>query len=145
MDNCDKYRHLLVGLLDRELLPDEAATVNEHLIRCSRCREEYERLREISGKLEAVAYEEPSDEVLRRLWRNPFSFLGRICGLFLVVAGYAALIGYALFQFFTSDTENFWAKMPIAAILTGFIILLLLVVLERVKTYKKDPYREIER
>lgn len=145
MNNCEKYRHLLVGLLDRELDPQESAEVNEHLIRCSECRDEHKRLREISGKLEAIAFEEPSDAVLRRLWRNPFSRLGRIGGIILVVAGYAALICYSLFEFFTGGKENFWVRVPVAAIVIGFLILLLLVILERVKTYGKDPYRGIER
>jgi hypothetical protein len=145
MNNCEKYRPLLVGLLDRELDPQESAEVNEHLIRCSECREEYEKLRETSGKLEAVVLEEPSNEVLCRMWRSPFNRLGRIGGIFLIVAGYAALICYALFEFFTSGKENFWARVPVAAIVIGFLILLLLVILERVKTYRKDPYREIER
>jgi anti-sigma factor RsiW len=145
MNNCERYRHLLVGLLDRELDPKESAEVNEHLMRCPECREEYEKLRETSGKLESIAFEEPSDEVLRRLWRNPFSRLGRISGIILIVAGYAALICYALFEFFTNGKENFWVRVPVAAIVVGFLILLLLVILERVKTYRKDPYREIER
>ncbi|MBN2242348.1 MAG: zf-HC2 domain-containing protein [Acidobacteria bacterium] len=145
MNNCEKYRGLLVGLLDRELNPQETVEINEHLVRCAGCREEYERLRDTSGKLEAVSFEEPSDEILRRLWRNPFSRLARIGGIFLIVAGYAALICYALFQFFTSGKENFWGKVPIAAIGIGFLILLLLVILERVKSYGKDPYREIKR
>lgn len=145
MNNCEKFRPMLVGLLDRELDPQESAEVNEHLMRCSACREEYERLRETSGKLESVAFEEPSDEVLRRLWRNPFSRISRIGGILLVIAGYAALIGFALFEFFTSGEEGFWIRVPVAAIAIGFLILLLLVLLERVKTYGKDPYREIER
>jgi hypothetical protein len=145
MSNCEQYRHLLVGLLDRELNPQETAEVNEHLVRCSECREEYERLRETSGKLETLTFEEPSDEELRRLWRNPFSRLSRVCGLFLVIAGYIALIGYALFELFTEGKEAIWIKFSIAAIVIGFIMLFILVVLERVKTYGKDPYREIKR
>ena len=145
MENCEKYRHLLVGLLDKELNPQESAEVNEHLLRCSTCREELERLGETSSKLETIAFEEPSDEVLRRLWRNPFSRISRIGGLLLVLGGYAALIGFALFEFFTSGEEDLWVRVPVAAIIIGLLILLLLVILERVKTYGKDPYREIER
>ena len=50
MNNCERYRHLLVGLLDRELDPKESAEVNEHLMRCPECREEYEKLREYRRK-----------------------------------------------------------------------------------------------
>lgn len=145
MNNCENYRPLLVGLLDRELNSQEIAEINEHLIRCAACREEYEMLRETSGKLETVAFENPSDEELRRLWRNPFSRLSRVCGLVLIIAGYVALIGFAVFEFFARGKEDFWHKLPIAAVIVGFIILIASVVLERVKTYGKDPYREIER
>ena len=145
MSHCEKFRPLLVGLMDGELTSAESTEVNEHLIRCSECREEFERLRETSGKLESLRYDEPSDEVLRKLWRNPFSRLSRIAGVLLIIFGYVALIGFALFQIFTEGKEGLWVKLPIAAIVIGFIMLLVLVILERVKTYKKDPYREIER
>lgn len=145
MNDCEKYRTMLVGLLDGELSPQEAAEVNEHLARCAGCRREYDQLRETSGKLEALTFSEPDDEMLRRLWRSPFSRLSRIGGLVLVIGGYAALIAFALFQFFTSDTEETWNKLSITAIGIGFLILLIHVIRERLKTYKNDPYREIER
>ena len=145
MKDCEKYRTMLVGLLDRELSPQESIEVNEHLARCAECRMEYEQLRETSGKLEALTFSEPQDEMLRRLWRSPFSRLSRIGGLALVIGGYAALIGFGLFQFFTSDTEKTWNKVSIAAIGIGFLILLIHVIRERLKTYRNDPYREIER
>ena len=145
MNNCEKYRHLLVGLLDGELDPQETMEVNDHLMRCSQCRDEFEQLRETTGKLESVTFETPSDETLRRLWKNPFSRLSRIGGLLLVIMGYAALIGYALFVYFTSGKEVIWNKLSVAAIVIGFIILFVHVVVERVKTYGKDPYKEIEK
>lgn len=145
MNNCEKFRPLLVGLLDGELTAREKTEVNDHMIRCAGCREEYERLRETSGKLEALSCDEPTDEVLRRLWRNPFSRLSRVGGILMVVLGYAGLIGFGLFKFFTGKEGEFWAKVPMAAIIIGILILLVLVVLERVKIYGKDPYREIER
>jgi hypothetical protein len=145
MSNCEKFRHQLVGRLDHELTPQESAEVNEHLTRCFNCREELERLRETSGKLEGVHYAEPQDEVLRRLWRNPFSRLSRAGGMLLILLGYAVIIGYGLYSFFTGDKEALWGKLPVAAIVIGFIILFIHVVLERVKTCRKDPYREIER
>ena len=145
MNNCEKFRPLLVGLLDGELTAGEKAEINAHMIRCSGCREEYERLRETSGKLEALSYDAPTDEVLRRLWRNPFSRVSRIGGILMVVLGYAGLIAFGLFKFFTGKEEELWVKVPVAAIVIGILVLFILVVLERSKTYRKDPYREIER
>ena len=145
MHHCEPFRPLLVGLLDGELTVRERSEINDHMIRCAACREEYERLRETSGKLEALSCKEPTDEVLRRLWRNPFSRISRIGGILMVVLGYAGLIGFGLFKFFTGGNEEFWAKVPVAAIVIGVLVLFILVVLERIKTYRNDPYREIER
>ena len=50
MSECEKYHGLLVGLLDKELTPEETVEINEHLIRCSACREKYEQLKETAGK-----------------------------------------------------------------------------------------------
>lgn len=145
MNDCDQYCHLLVGLVDRELQPQEATAVNDHLRSCAQCRREYEQLLETSGQLEALAFAEPQDEILRQLWRSPFSRLSRLGGWLLVIGGYAALIGYALFELFISDQEGGWVKVSMAAIAIGFLLLLAQAIRERWKTYKKDPYRELER
>ena len=145
MHHCEPFRPLLVGLLDGELTVRERSEINDHMIRCAACREEYERLRETSGKLEALSCKEPTDEVLRRLWRNPFSRVSRIGGILMVVLGYVGLIGFGLFKFFTGGNEEFWAKVPVAAIVIGVLVLFIRVVLERMKTYRNDPYKEIER
>jgi anti-sigma factor RsiW len=145
MKNCEECRGLLVGLLDHELTPEETREVNEHLIRCAGCRAEHERLRETTGRLSALSYQEPGDEVLSRVWRRPYSRLARNASLALVIGGYALLLGYAAFEFFTRGREALPVKVAVAAIGIGFLTLLLLLVWERVTTYSSDPYKEIER
>ena len=43
------------------------------------------------------------------------------------------------------QTSELPAKMGLAAVALGFLILLLQLIRERVKTYKTDPYKEIQR
>jgi anti-sigma factor RsiW len=145
MNNCESFKGLLVGLLDGELTPDETRQVNEHLSRCTACRKEYEQLRESNGKLAAISFQEPSDKVLAQVWKSPYSRLARNTSLVLIIGGYAGLIGYGLFEFLTSGKEELPAKMGLAAIVLGFLILLVQLIRERIRTYKTDPYREIER
>lgn len=145
MKDCHHCRNLLVGLLDGELTPDEAREVNEHLIRCAGCRAEHERLRETTARLRALSYQEPADAVLAQVWRSPYSHFAHNASLFMILGGYALLIGYALFELFTHGREALPVKVGIAAIVLGFLILLVLLVRERVKTYATDPYKEIER
>ncbi len=145
MNNCESNKGLLVGLLDGELTSDEARQVNEHLTRCVSCRREYEQLRETTGKLSAITYAEPDDAVLAQVWRSPFSRVVRNTSLVMIIGGYAALIGYGLFEFLTRGKEDLPAKMGLAAIVLGFLILLVQLIRERVRTYKTDPYKEIQR
>jgi hypothetical protein len=63
----------------------------------------------------------------------------------MIIAGYAVLIGYGVYEVLTSGKEEVPAKMAMAAIVLGFLILLGQLIRERVKTYKTDPYKEIER
>lgn len=145
MNNCESLKGLLVGLLDGELTPDEARQVNEHLTRCAACRKEFEELRETTGKLAGISFQEPTDVVLAQVWGSPFSRLARNTSLVMIIGGYAALIGYGLFEFLTSGREALPVKTGLAAIVLGFLILLVQLIRERVRTYKNDPYKEIER
>lgn len=145
MNNCEPFKGLLVGLLDGELTSDEACQINDHLTRCAACRAEYEQLRETTGKLTAISFQEPDDVVLAQVWKSPFSRLARNTSLFMIVGGYASLIGYGLFEILTSGKKELPAKMGLAAIVLGFLILLVQLIRERVRTYKTDPYKEIER
>lgn len=145
MKDCEKYKGLLMGLIDDELTPEEAGEVNAHLIKCASCREEYEELRTTAATIEKASFEEPTDEILNRLWKRPYHRFMRNSGLFLVVAGYAALIVYALVEMLKSSGEPVFPKITFAAIVVGFVILLGTVIRERIHTYKADPYKEVKR
>ena len=145
MNQCEPFKGLLVGLLDGELTPDETRQINEHPIRCAACREEYEQLRETTGKLTAISYQEPNDAVLAQVWKSPFSRLARNTALVMIIGGYATLAGFGVYEFLSSGWKELPAKAGVAAIALGFLILLLQLVRERVRTYQSDPYKDTER
>lgn len=145
MKECQEFKPLLVGLLDGELTAPETSAVHAHLSRCAACRADYEQLRVTTGRLRALSYTEPTDAVLAAVWKSPYSRFARNASLALVIGGYALVIGYAMFEFFTSGREAVPVKAGFAAIAIGFLTLLTLLVRERVQTYKTDPYKEIER
>ena len=145
MNHCESFKGLLVGLLDGELTPDETRQINDHLTRCAVCREEYEKLRETTGKLSATTFLEPDDVVLAQVWRSPFSRLTRNTAWILIIGGYGGIFGYGLYEFLTSGMKELPAKMGLAAIVLGFLILLVQLIRERIRTYKTDPYKEIKR
>ena len=145
MTTCEQYKALLAGLLDGELTPEEGAELNTHLIRCASCRADYEELRKTEGKLAALSFVEITDEAATALWRLPYSRLLRNAALLMIIGGYATLIVIAFVAFLVSGTEGLLGKLPAAAIFIGIVLLFGLVLVERIKTYKVDPYREVER
>jgi len=153
MNDCEKFQPLIAGLIDGELTTDEATDLNRHLTRCSDCREEHEKLRSASGKLDTISFIEPEDEVLENLWKSPFNRFTRNAGLWLVIGGYTVLILFALWQMifhidfrdiFDPDSETI-PQLSFAAIIIGFFVLLFNVIRERWRTLKKDPYKNIKR
>jgi hypothetical protein len=144
-NECDSNKGLLMGLMDQELTPEETQEINAHLIRYPNCQEEYEQLRESSGKLGLVSFREPQDAVLRKLWKSPFSRVGLHGGLLMVLGGYATLLLYAIVEMILDNGEPLVPRVAVAAMVIGFILLLLLFIRERIHTYKTDPYKHIKR
>lgn len=60
--NHHRVGQLLSAYLDGELLPRETAGVQEHLLECRACREEYERLRVTKSLLGELPVAEPPAE-----------------------------------------------------------------------------------
>jgi hypothetical protein len=145
MNECLKYKKLLMGLMDNELTSEEIAEVQQHLTRCADCRKEYEQLKDTGAKIKKVSFEEPQDKILQSLWRSPFSRFARMSGLLLVIGGWLALLIYALIEIFKQGEEPVFTKVAIAAVFIGFFVLLATVIRDRLKTYKTDPYKEVER
>jgi predicted anti-sigma-YlaC factor YlaD len=145
MGKCERYKPLLMGLIDQELTSEEAADVNQHLNRCSKCRTEYESLRETGARIGAVSFKEPEDEILETLWNPPYSHFTRISGLVMVIAGWVGLILYILYEWIVKSSGNLLPRIGVAVMAMGFVILLVNAIRERLAKYKVDPYKEIIR
>ncbi|MCP5104956.1 MAG: hypothetical protein GY950_16335 [bacterium] len=142
---CEKYKGLMMGLMDGELSGEEAGEVNSHLIRCEACREEYAELQKTSDKLKDISLAEPYDAVLDRVWKSPYSRLSRNFGVFMILGGWVVLLVYSIFEALRSSQEAFLPKTTMAVMVVGFVILLVSVLRDRIKTYKSDPYKEVQR
>lgn len=153
MNDCGNFKALIAGLIDGELTPDETTGLNHHLTRCPDCRQDHEKLRAASGKLDIISFIEPEDEVLENLWKSPYHRFTRRAGLWLVLGGYSVLILFALWQLvFHIDLRDLFQpdsdaipRLSLFAIIIGFFILLFNVIRERLKTLKKDPYKNVKR
>ena len=145
MSDCETYKPLLAGLLDKELSPEETATINQHLIRCAACRADYEEMRVHMDKLDTVSLVEPEQKTLEGLWSLPYTRTFRNAGWILVIGGYLLILLTGLWQFISSPDEATLPQLSVLAMLVGGVILFGIVLIERIMTYRKDPYKDIER
>ena len=145
MPDCTEYKHLMMGLMDNVLTPEETADINRHLIRCESCRKEFDALSRSLSYLGAVSFSGPADDELDRIWKSPFSRFTRNAGIFLVIAGWVVLLLYTLFELLRSDTEPVLPRIATFGIIVGFIILLYTVLSDRIRALKTDPYKEVKR
>ena len=145
MEQCEKYKPLIMGLIDHELTSEEAAEVQQHLTRCAECRKDYEELKASGQKIAAVSFQEPTDQVLENLWNPPYHHWIRLSGLCLVLFGWLLLVLFGMYQWFTNPSKGILVKCGVAALIIGFVILLASVIREQYLKHKMDPYKEIMR
>lgn len=66
-NKCDKIRELLSPYLDGELGPEERELVENHLIDCEACQQEFAKLKELDQVISQIKVKEPSHEFHPRL------------------------------------------------------------------------------
>jgi len=145
MSECNDYKPLLAGLLDQELSPEETTQINKHLNRCAACRADHEELRLEMNKLDSLSLIEPEDHALKSFWNLPYSKTFQNAGWVLVIGGYLIILLSGAWEFITSPDEGSLPQLSMMAIVIGGFILLGIVIIERILTYQKDPYKDIER
>jgi len=135
----------MMGLMDNELTNEESIRLNEHMIRCSSCREEYILLSETSAKLEDMDFKEPDDKIIDKIWKSPYSRFARKAGFIMVILGWLIMTLYSAYEFlFVKETDSI-PEFALVIILLGLAILFITVLRDRIKTYKTDPYKEVDR
>lgn len=143
-NNLEKFRPLLMGLVNGKLTAKEAIAVNKALIRSVKLREEYERLLETEKKLDTPSFMEPTDKIVCKISQSPYHRFFQDAGVWLVIGGYALLVVYSVFQAITGD-GRLVPRVAIITIFLGIAILLFIFIRKRVQTHKTDPYNEVER
>lgn len=143
--NCEEYKSTMMGLMDDELTEEEAVRVNDHLIRCESCREEYEQLKQTSGKMEGMDLKEPDGDIVNKAWKSPYSRLTRNFGIILVVAGWLAMVIYGAYEFLVIKDVESIPKFAFVIMGAGIIVLFITVLRDRIKSYRNDPYKEVDK
>ena len=141
----EEIQGLLMGLMDGELTAEEANEVSDLLRKNQAWRDEYESLLKAHEHLKGLSFEEPTDEVLRNLWKSPYSHYAHNAALFMIIGGVLFLMGFGLWLIVSAQGAVWQVKVPVVAIAVGAATILFLKLRERIAAYKVDPYKEVQR
>lgn len=131
----------LMRYLDDELDPPGRARVEAALSTSTELRRELAIFRGLQSDLAGLPDPvRPGDSV----WSAVNRRLTRPVGWILMVAGFVLWAGYGAWVFATSPADPV-EKLAVGALAVGFLILLGATIFDRLREWKTDPYRDIER
>jgi anti-sigma factor RsiW len=133
---------LMSGYLDDALVQGDAQRVRVHLEDCAACRSLVEELTALREATMSSAFEGPRDDEWSEAPRTEVSSLARMLGWPIVYAWAAFVTCYGLWHSW-QQTENLVQQLMLAGGISGFGLLFLGVLLDRLKARKTDRYREV--
>lgn len=146
---CKDLKALLAGYLDQELTPEEQTRLGGHLSHCSECREELLHLKEVKGMVESMKEESFPDGFWDRYWLGIYNRLERGVAWVLVSAGAALLLAFGVFHFvqevLLDPTVPWIARLGSGLLAAGLAVLLGSLIRERIHSWRRDPYKEVQR
>ena len=135
---------LLSGYLDDALIEGDDQRVRVHLEDCATCRTLVEELAALRETTMGSTFETPRDEEWAEAPRTRASGLIRGLGWPLVIAWATLVVGYALWEGWL-ESENLIERLMLVGGVSGFALLLLGVLVDRLKAMKTDRYLEVQK
>ena len=146
--SCDEMKIMLSGLVDDELDGQQKKIVEDHIVSCENCRNEYSRLLKLKEVTNDMRHYDLPDRLMAGYWQDIYRRTERGLGWFLFSAGAVLLILFGAWQifnnFFLDPTVSILLKAGVGILLIGLIILLVSIIRERLFSRKHDRYDEVE-
>ena len=135
---------LISGYLDGELTQAAEQKVRIHLEDCVQCRTLLDDLRSIREAAMSTEFSKPDDTQWDERPRGGASFVARGAG-WILAAVWAVVVGlYALWEFINTPASPI-ERLLVVGGLTALALLFASVLLDRIRTARTDPYREVEK
>ena len=135
---------LLTGFVDGALTQADEQRVRIHLEDCGECRTTVEDLQENREVTMTSRFETPPDDSWDERPRGLLSGLSFGFGWLMILVWAAVMASFAVWQILTGP-ENLLVKLLFFGGLSGFALLLLSVVIDRLKVLGTDRYRGVKK
>ena len=135
---------LISGYLDGELTQRDDQRVRLHLEDCADCRNVADGMRRLKEATMTSEFQVPEDTQWDEKPRGSISGFLSNFGWMITIAWAVAITGYVIWQVAT-DAENLLEAVLVFGLWLGFGLAFLSVLIDRLKTFRTDPYRRIEK
>jgi len=145
-DRCPRAfdETLVSGYLDGELTQAADQKVRIHLEDCAYCRSLLDELRAMREATMSTEFHKPEDTQWDEQPRGTASRLARGTGWILAAMWAGMIAAYALWEFWQAPTHPV-ERLFVVGGLSALTLLFVSVLLDRIKSARTDPYREVEK
>jgi hypothetical protein len=145
----EKFIVLMEKYFSNEISNEEKGEFNQLLKSNNELRTEFEEQKRIKEVLNKMKLKNPSREVWDGYWMQIYNRIERGIAWVVISIGAIIFFGYASYEIVNAiikDTEvPVIAKVGIALLVFGGLILLFSIIREKIFTSKRDKYKEIQR
>jgi anti-sigma factor RsiW len=135
---------LISGYLDNELSQGFAQRVRIHLEDCSECRDLYKGLKELREVSMTTRFAEPTDKQWDEGPQSMASAGTRGLGWTMLITWLIITICFGLWQLWQAP-QSVMERLLIFGGLSAVALLFISVLIDRIKSARSDPYREVQR
>ena len=136
---------LLTGYVDQALTQAAEQRVRIHLEDCPDCRTQVKEMKQVRETTMSSNFETPRDDQWSEVPRSGASWTLSRVGWMLVIMWLVGVGGYALWEVWTSVDEPLGRRLVIFSGVFGLALLFLSVLLDRLRAFKTDRYREVQK
>jgi len=145
----DHNQILLMKAVDGELSEQEKLEVEQLLNEDPEYRKEYQQYINIKEVTQKMKFKSPPAEIWDTYWLRVYNRLERGIAWILFSLGAVILLTYGGFKtveaIIADDNLEMVVKAGMLLSIAGLMILVVSVIREKFFTFKRDPYREIQR
>jgi hypothetical protein len=139
----------MMAALDGEISVEERGELDRLLEQDANLRAEWEKMNRVKDLTSGWTLREPPEEVWGVYWRSVYNRLERGVAWVLVSIGAVILGTWGIWQWIRTLFEDqgipVLIKVALLAVSAGFLILVFSTIREKFFTWRRDPYKEIER
>lgn len=142
--DCKHVEPLVSGYLDRELTQQESQQVRVHLETCDHCQALYRDLKALKEKTGGLSWPVSDTARLAAMENDLLSRGAQVSGWLLLALGALVLLAFTVYEYLSAPDVSGILKAGFAAIHLGLAVLFIMVLRQRLASYRNDKYRNVK-